>query len=79
VIRHEQISVSGTVLYCDGDECYVKGPSTPYDDADTVIEEAAREGWHLDDEDAEGTMGDLCPACVAKANLVDPEKRKRAR
>jgi hypothetical protein len=38
MIRHEQISVPGVVLYCDGINCYAKGPTAPFDNTDEVVE-----------------------------------------
>ncbi len=58
MIRHETISVSGTVLYCD--LCKVRGPQAAYDNAEEVTEAAMDSGWTTDDQDRV-----VCPKCTA--------------
>jgi len=77
MIRREDITISGTVLYCDGVDCPEKGPAVPYDNADEVIDSATEEGWLLEGEDAEENTGDLCPKCVKSKNLIDTKRRIR--
>ena len=55
-IKHETITVSGTVIYCDG--CNGRGPGTAYDNIDYTIDCALRMGWTQDDNDR-----DLCDKC----------------
>ena len=51
-IKHETITVSGTVLYCDG--CGQRGPESAYDNIDDTMDQAEQMGWtqtQLDERD----------------------------
>jgi len=61
-IKHEQIEVSGTVLYCD--DCGKRGPESAYDNIDDTMDMAAQDGWGTDPENDER---DLCSECLKKA------------
>ena len=59
-IKKEEITINGTVIYCDG--CEARGPVTAYDDPLEVMWEAEQLGWAVDDEDR-----DFCPKCNGKS------------
>ena len=63
-IKHETITVSGTVLYCDG--CGARGPESAYDNVADTFEMAEMDGWDVDDEDAA-----RCPECLEKAKKAE--------
>ena len=67
-IKHETITVSGVVIYCD--ECGERGHEEAYDNTNTLVEEAHRMGWTTDGDDR-----DLCPECSKKK----PKKKERSR
>jgi hypothetical protein len=56
--KHETITVSGLVMYCDG--CGKSGPEAAYDNHDDIIEQAEMMGWTQGDEK------DFCDTCTAK-------------
>ena len=58
MIKHETITVSRTVLYCDGAGCRKRGPEAAYDNADDVLDSAHRSGWTQNNDGK-----DLCPKC----------------
>jgi hypothetical protein len=66
-IKHESITVSGTVVYCDG--CGKRGPESAYDNISDTMEQAKMDGWDSDPEDDER---DLCSECFEKAS--EPKK-----
>jgi hypothetical protein len=55
-IKHETITISGTVLYCDG--CRKRGPQAAYDDAEDCLDQAEMMKWTQDENDR-----DLCDEC----------------
>ena len=73
-IKHETITCSGTVMYCDG--CGKRGPETAYDNIEDTIDCAHMEGWENVIQDGEdGDLGDghdLCPECVVKTRASKP-------
>lgn len=73
-VKHETITVSGTVLYCDG--CGKRGPESAYDNYDDCIEQAEMDGWTQDDEDRE-----LCKECSDKTTpkKTTPKKRHKVK
>ena len=68
-IKHETITVMGTVIYCDA--CGRQGPVAAYDNADEVIDLSQDNGWENDDKD-------YCPACVKEREQVSTKRRNRA-
>ncbi len=73
-IKHETITVSGTVLYCDG--CGVRGPESAYDNVNDTMEQAKMDGWGTDEEDDER---DLCSECLKKTSQPKTAKREKVR
>lgn len=66
-IKHETITLEGTVLYCD--ECDARGPQAAYDNPDEVLELGETRGWTQNDDGE-----DLCPTCRKKAkDNADPD------
>lgn len=63
MIRHETITVSGTVLYCDG--CGKRGPESAYDNVDDTMEQAEMMNWIIDSDER-----DLCEECVQKKDIA---------
>lgn len=61
MIKHETISIEGTVIYCDNEDCGKRGPQEAYDNADDVLAAAEQTGWTVDENDR-----DLCPKCSTK-------------
>ena len=55
-VKHETITVSGTVIYCDG--CGARGPESAYDNVEDCIDQMQLMGWTQDDRDR-----DLCKEC----------------
>jgi hypothetical protein len=69
-IKHETITVSGTVVYCDG--CDKRGPESAYDNVNDTMEQAQMDGWEQTDDDL-----DLCSDCIRKGvEAKKPEKRR---
>lgn len=68
MIKHETITIGGTVIYCDG--CGLRGHQEAYDNGDDVIDSAEREGWSLDP--------DLCPECRKKAKPAAKSRKRKA-
>jgi hypothetical protein len=56
MIKHESITVSGVVMYCD--ECGARGDEAAYDNTEEVIEMSRGSGWTTDNRER-----DLCPMC----------------
>ena len=56
MIKHETITVSGTVLYCD--MCRKRGPQAAYDNPEDCAEQAEAMGWTTDERDR-----DVCDVC----------------
>ncbi len=56
-IKHETITVSGTVMYCD--KCGKRGPETAYDNISDTIECAEMSGWTQNDAGDK----DYCDVC----------------
>jgi alpha-amylase/alpha-mannosidase (GH57 family) len=67
MIKHETITVSGTVLYCDA--CRRRGPESAYDNIDDTLEQAEMMGWTLSADDR-----DLCDECTEKEKDAKPSK-----
>lgn len=65
-IKHETITVSGTVIYCD--ECGKRGHESAYDNVSDTIDMAQQDGWTQDDKER-----DLCKECSSKPKA----KRKK--
>ena len=65
--KHETITVSGLVLYCDG--CGRSGPEAAYDNHDDIAEQAEMMGWTQSDEK------DLCRECTVVNHRKLPKKR----
>jgi len=58
-IKHENITVSGLVAYCD--DCGAHGPETVYDNHNDLAEQMEMDGW---EEDGDGRV--TCANCKAK-------------
>lgn len=67
-IKHETITVSGNVIYCD--DCGKRGPESAYDNINDTYEQADMEHWILDADH------DQCPDCAAKASASVVAKRR---
>jgi hypothetical protein len=67
MVRHESVTVSGIVIYCD--KCKKEGPGVAYENHDDLTECARMDGWQIGDG---CDIGDLCPDCKPK-----PKKRGR--
>ncbi|HYX21406.1 MAG TPA: hypothetical protein VFA98_11235 [Thermoanaerobaculia bacterium] len=67
MIRHETITVSGTVLYCDG--CGKRGPESAYDNVSDTMDQAEMMNWTMDDDDH-----DLCDECSKKKDKKGKKK-----
>lgn len=70
MIRHETITVSGTVLYCDG--CGKRGPESAYDNVSDTMDQAEMMGWKMDDDDR-----DLCEECAQKQEQKQEQKKDK--
>lgn len=72
-IKHETITVSGTVLYCDG--CGKRGPESAYDNAQDTFEQAEMMGWEIGSTTfGDAVEKDLCGECAGE---VEAEQKKR--
>ena len=60
-VRHESVTVSGIVIYCD--KCRKEGPGVAYENHDDLIDCATLGGWVTGDG---GGNPDLCPECKPK-------------
>lgn len=69
MIRHETITVSGTVLYCDG--CGKRGPESAYDNVNDTMDQAEMDGWTMDDDER-----DLCAECTEKQKGEKKDEKK---
>lgn len=58
-VKHENITVSGLVAYCDG--CGKRGAETAYDNHNDLAEQMEMDGW---EEDGDGKV--TCDECKAK-------------
>ena len=67
-IKHETITVSGTVMYCDG--CGKRGPESAYDNFDDTIDQAQMMGWLTGDDQ------DLCDECRPQEGERLPKKKR---
>ncbi len=68
-VKHETITVSGLVMYCDG--CGKSGPEAAYDNHNDIADQAEQMGWQQGD----GETKDLCDECVAKQKKLKSKKR----
>lgn len=57
-IRHESITVQGTVVYCD--RCRRRGPESAYDNIDDTLDCAEQDGWSVDGDEH------VCAECLKK-------------
>jgi len=75
MIRHETITVSGTVLYCDG--CGKRGPESAYDNISDTMEQAEMMGWEIDDDKSLlADDRDLCEECAQKKDDAQKKDKK---
>jgi hypothetical protein len=70
-IKHESITVPGTVVYCDG--CGKRGHESAYDNIEDTLEMAHMSGWTQNDDER-----DLCDDCTAEEESKKKPARKRA-
>jgi hypothetical protein len=64
-IKYETITVSGTVLYCDG--CGARGPESAYDNINDTLEQAEMMGWETGSSAFGDDEKDLCVVCLKGA------------
>jgi hypothetical protein len=72
MIKHETITVSGTVIYCDG--CGKRGHESAYDNIDDTIDMAQQDGWTQSDDDR-----DLCDECTKEEKDAKSVKEAKPR
>jgi hypothetical protein len=70
-VKHETITVSGLVAYCNG--CGAHGPETAYDNYDDLVDQFEQMGWSQSDDGEE----DFCAECTAKREKPKKSSKKR--
>jgi hypothetical protein len=67
-VKHETITVSGTVIYCDG--CGKRGPESAYDNVSDCIDQMEIMGWTQDNK----RDRDLCDECSKPKTKTERRK-----